>query len=409
MVVNKQFSDEESAKRMADKLRANGFEVEMRREGAGWLVTARLPERASHPCAPSLLDIPFAMAKDVGTIQYRLASIDAGFDPRVQGMAIGIDPRDDPIRISYADAEGHRRVISGLQDEVLPRLEKLGYKFKQEMAPSGYMTAFGIQPKKERTPGNPGAGGGRYEPGIGGGGMAGKSESLPGKWRLSSAHRGGLEKLSDSGHTTVYYDEWGKPATAEWRETSNLGAGGRWEPTTDLGIAEAARLRLPYTYPSGSRILIHDPHFAGKRTYPSGQYKIEDGKLVYEQVRGLPSITMPDDAKEMVEAELAKGITQGSFYSGGTATTSYLYDWVLEGAGGRAKPRPQSQYISILSMLKTAEGDERSSSTIQYPKLRDALLATGDPDFAKVINAIIEDEKKHEGWLRDIRTKLESP
>lgn len=73
--------------------------------------------------------IPFDTAREVWNIRYRLAPIDVGFDLRVQNMPIAVDPKDDPIRISYEESDGERYVIEGPQPEVLEHLRELGYTF----------------------------------------------------------------------------------------------------------------------------------------------------------------------------------------------------------------------------------------------------------------------------------------
>jgi hypothetical protein len=79
----------------------------------------------------AITDTSFDDATDVGGIRYRLHPLDVGFDLRGHGgMAVEVAAEEDPIRISYADAAGERRVINGLQAEVLPRLRRLGYRFR---------------------------------------------------------------------------------------------------------------------------------------------------------------------------------------------------------------------------------------------------------------------------------------
>ncbi|MDL1863275.1 hypothetical protein FBR04_19930 [Betaproteobacteria bacterium PRO7] len=74
-------------------------------------------------------DIPFDAAQDVRAIAYRLAPIDVGFDLRGEGIPVQVRAIDDPIRVSYADAQGQRRVIEGPQRDVLRALEAQGYRF----------------------------------------------------------------------------------------------------------------------------------------------------------------------------------------------------------------------------------------------------------------------------------------
>lgn len=76
-----------------------------------------------------ILDIPFDDADDVGSIEYRIALIDVGFDLRAEDMAVAVDPSDDPLRVSYATLSGERRVIAGPQSEVLEHLRAHGYRF----------------------------------------------------------------------------------------------------------------------------------------------------------------------------------------------------------------------------------------------------------------------------------------
>ncbi len=80
-----------------------------------------------------ITDIPFESGRDVESIKYRLAPLDVGFDLRVQGVAVEIDPADDPIRVSYSTAQGiagERRIAEGPRVEVLKRLRQAGYKFR---------------------------------------------------------------------------------------------------------------------------------------------------------------------------------------------------------------------------------------------------------------------------------------
>ena len=79
--------------------------------------------------ATKVTDEAFDAAGDVGSIRYRLHPLDVGFDLRAQGMPIAIDAADDPIRVSYPDADRERRVMSGPQVDVLARLRKLGFRF----------------------------------------------------------------------------------------------------------------------------------------------------------------------------------------------------------------------------------------------------------------------------------------
>lgn len=72
-------------------------------------------------------DVSFDDASDVGSIQYRLHPIDVGWDLRETGHVIQID--DAPmLRVSYPDAAGERRVMSGTRAEVVARLRALGFE-----------------------------------------------------------------------------------------------------------------------------------------------------------------------------------------------------------------------------------------------------------------------------------------
>jgi len=62
--------------------------------------------------------------------EYKLHPLDVGFDIRMHDMAASIDAADDPIRVSYASADGRRGVIEGPQAEVLEFLRALGYRFE---------------------------------------------------------------------------------------------------------------------------------------------------------------------------------------------------------------------------------------------------------------------------------------
>lgn len=78
----------------------------------------------------TVLDVPFEEARDVNSIKYRLHPLDVGFDVRRNNRRASINPKEDPIRISYAAKDGSRRVISGKQAAVLDYLRKLGYRFQ---------------------------------------------------------------------------------------------------------------------------------------------------------------------------------------------------------------------------------------------------------------------------------------
>ena len=79
-----------------------------------------------------ITDESFDDTSDVGSIRYRLHPIDVGFDLREDGLAISIASSDDPIRVSYPDRDGDRRVMAGPQGAVLERLRKLGFSFVVE-------------------------------------------------------------------------------------------------------------------------------------------------------------------------------------------------------------------------------------------------------------------------------------
>ena len=75
-------------------------------------------------------DVAFENAIDVQEIRYRLHPIDVGFDLRQNGMVVAIDAGDDPLRVSYPDAGGARRVIEGPQRDVLRKLRARGFRFE---------------------------------------------------------------------------------------------------------------------------------------------------------------------------------------------------------------------------------------------------------------------------------------
>lgn len=75
----------------------------------------------------TISDIAFEDAHDVGSIRYRLHPIDVGWDLRGEGVAVAVDASDDPLRVSYADRSGERRVMAGSQRAVVARLRRLGY------------------------------------------------------------------------------------------------------------------------------------------------------------------------------------------------------------------------------------------------------------------------------------------
>ena len=63
---------------------------------------------------------------DVRDIVYRIDPIDVGFDLRVAGMSLAIDPADDPMTLSYR-VEGELRVVKGGQSDIIAWLETRGY------------------------------------------------------------------------------------------------------------------------------------------------------------------------------------------------------------------------------------------------------------------------------------------
>lgn len=73
-------------------------------------------------------DVPFDEATDVSSIVYRLHPLDVGFSLRAEKIPVQIGS-DDPLRVSYADSHGERRVISGPRALVLRRLRAIGYRF----------------------------------------------------------------------------------------------------------------------------------------------------------------------------------------------------------------------------------------------------------------------------------------
>lgn len=90
---------------------------------------ADLPAEDLTGSGAGLTDVAFDAAKDVGSIRYRLAPIDVGFDLRTHDMPIQIAAEEDPLRVSYADESGERRVMEGPRALVLEALERLGFRF----------------------------------------------------------------------------------------------------------------------------------------------------------------------------------------------------------------------------------------------------------------------------------------
>jgi hypothetical protein len=78
-----------------------------------------------------VVDVDFADAADVIGIQVRLHPIDCGFDPRAHGQTIEVPlVRGGPLRVSYSDPQGGRRVMEGPGAAVLARLRALGYRVR---------------------------------------------------------------------------------------------------------------------------------------------------------------------------------------------------------------------------------------------------------------------------------------
>ena len=86
-------------------------------------------EPAPASAKADIVDMPFALATDVTSIRYRLHPLDVGFDLRRKEMPVVID--DDPLRVSYADRHGDRRVMSGPRAAIVARLEELGYRVRK--------------------------------------------------------------------------------------------------------------------------------------------------------------------------------------------------------------------------------------------------------------------------------------
>ena len=68
----------------------------------------------------------FDDADDVGSIHYRLAPIDVGFNLRAEGVQVQIKSAAT-LRVSYADRSGRRVVSSGPIDGVVALLRASGY------------------------------------------------------------------------------------------------------------------------------------------------------------------------------------------------------------------------------------------------------------------------------------------
>lgn len=71
-------------------------------------------------------DTPFESTPDVGSIQYRLHPIDVGFDLREDDLTVNF-AYEPTLRVSYPDKQGGRRVMHGPINDVLERLEQLGF------------------------------------------------------------------------------------------------------------------------------------------------------------------------------------------------------------------------------------------------------------------------------------------
>lgn len=88
---------------------------------------SRSPREGAAHQAPRVSDVPFAAAADVGSIVYRLHPLDVGFSLRGEQIPVQIGS-EDPLRVSYADEHGDRRVVSGPRALVLRRLRAVGYR-----------------------------------------------------------------------------------------------------------------------------------------------------------------------------------------------------------------------------------------------------------------------------------------
>lgn len=76
----------------------------------------------------ALLDQPFAQARDVASIRYRLHPLDVGFDLRRRRVAVALSAEPE-LRVSYPARDGSRRVLSGPRAHVLQALRGLGFTF----------------------------------------------------------------------------------------------------------------------------------------------------------------------------------------------------------------------------------------------------------------------------------------
>jgi len=74
-----------------------------------------------------IVDVDFDDASDVGSIRYRLAPIDVGFDLRGEDMPVLV-AWSPVLRVSYADVEGQRRVARGPFSLVVQHLHRLGFR-----------------------------------------------------------------------------------------------------------------------------------------------------------------------------------------------------------------------------------------------------------------------------------------
>lgn len=70
---------------------------------------------------------PFEAAPDVRSIGLRLHPLDVGWDVRGEGVVVVVPLGAEPLRVSCADEDGARVVLSGPASEVREALRSLGY------------------------------------------------------------------------------------------------------------------------------------------------------------------------------------------------------------------------------------------------------------------------------------------
>lgn len=82
---------------------------------------------------PTLADLPFAEARDVGVIGPRLHPIDVGWSLRAERTPVRLEP-GATLRVSYADRHDDRRVVSGPRTQVVAHLRAAGYTIADDDA-----------------------------------------------------------------------------------------------------------------------------------------------------------------------------------------------------------------------------------------------------------------------------------